>query len=105
MGPSLSARTKTDTRNAVASHDGNAVGGEGPLIGKEDVLSHLCCCVHADTLVAEQVLISFFQGLGNLVVLRDNPGWEVALDWICKALIGRTGILIHGYGNIIAVLF
>ena len=83
-------RDRTDARNAVASHDGNAVGGEGPLIGKRTCLSHLYRSLVADALVAEQVLISFFQGLGNFVVLRDNPGWEVA-----QMCIRDRGILVR----------
>ena len=38
------------------------------------------------------------------MILRDDPGGEVALDGVCKALVGRTGILVHGNLHVVAVL-
>jgi hypothetical protein len=38
------------------------------------------------------------------MILRDYPGWEVALDGVNQTLVGRTGILIHGNSYVITVL-
>ena len=88
---SLCTRSKSDARDSVTSHDGNAVGREGPLISKRTSFSHFLGFCVTDTLFAVKVLVSILQSLGYLMILRDNPCREVALDWICAVLCRKDG--------------
>ena len=101
---SLCAGSESDTWNSVSSHDRYTVGGEGPFVNQRAGLSHLKRLGSADTVVAVEILVGSFQGLGYLVILWDRPGREVALDLIYTSCVGRTIIVVHRYRHIIAVL-
>ena len=77
---SLSTRAKSDARNSVTSHNRNTVGREGPFISQRTGFSHLLCFSVSMTSFTIKVLIRILQSLSYLVVLRNSPGREVALD-------------------------
>ena len=56
---SLSAWSKADAWDAVTAHDGYAVGREGPLVSQRTCGSHLQSLLSTDTVLAEQVGVSF----------------------------------------------
>ena len=105
MGLGFRAGAEADAGDAVAAHDGYAVGGEGPLVGQGAGLAHGLGLGVADPLLAEQALVGFLQSLRHLVVLRDHPGGEVALDRVGEASVGGARVVVHGYGHVLAVLF
>ena len=77
----LFPRPKADNRNAVAAHNGDAVGGEGPLIHHRRF--------------AEQTFIGVAQGANGEVVLFHFPGREVAFGRVDQAGPGGALVVVH----------
>ena len=103
MRLSFSPGTESDAGDSVSSHNGYAVGGECPLVCQRAALAHFQSLLCADPLVPVEGGVGFFESLCYLVILRDRPCREVALDLIDASGVGRTVIVVHGYDNVIAV--
>ena len=99
----LCARPEADAGDAVSSHDGYAVGGEGPLVCQRAALAHLKRLCSADPFVSVERGVGFLQSLCNFVVFRDRPGREVALDLVDASCVGGTVVVVHGDNHIVAV--
>ena len=99
MSLRLGAGAEADARDAVAALDGNAVGGEGPLVGQRAAFALFSgSLVSPQSGVAPQRVVRVDQCLdvrsGSLV----DPGREEALGLVDVA--GPRGTVIHVHGDL-----
>ena len=97
------SRTKSDTRNAVSSHDGNAVCRERPFVSQWAGFSHLSSLWCSNPFFSVKSLVGFFQSFCDFVVFWNDPGREVAFDRIYQSGIGWSVIVVHGNRYILPI--
>ena len=100
---SLSTRSKSNTRNSITSHNRNTICRECPFISKRTSFSHFLCFCVSKTSFPIKVLISILKSLSYLMILRNSPCREVALDLIFASCIRRSVVFLHRNNYIIAI--
>ena len=105
VGLCLCTGAEADTGNAVSSHNGHAVGGEGPFVRQWTGLTHSQGLGSADSFVPIKTGVSVLQSLSHLMILRNGPCGEIALDLIDTSRIGGAVIIVHGHLHVVPILF
>ena len=101
----LCAGAEAYAGDAVATLDGNTVGGEGPLVGQRTAFT-LCSCslIDPQALSAPQTVVSIDQSLNVSSVLLVDPSGEEALGLVNMAVPCGTVVHVHGNLHIVSIL-
>ena len=99
----LSTGAEADAGDAVTALDGDAVGGEGPLVDQGTV-TQVHSALGPDALLAEQGVVGVHQSLDVGGVLLVDPSGEVGLGLVHLAGPGGTVVHVHGDLHVVAVL-